>query len=318
MPKKGGTPKKNEIIFIAPTGEEINNKKQLEQYLKSQIGGPAISDFDWGTGETPRRSARISEKAKATPPTESEPLKKRSRKSSGSKKDNKEAESAPKDAEGEKEVEMHDADTTKKDKAEMEKEKTVVEEGGNEEPKTQENAEPTKNIDSAAEVAATEVNLAEEDVKTQNVVEGTGKDNDAEETKVVEDVQMQGVAEVTKQNKSREDPHSENTQNRKIEMGESGITGKEGQSQSDSDKKDGTENKVEEKQNTVIADETKHHMGGEIEKQNETKENQAQNGNNKEQINSQVKENGEDKPREVHETGQVNLQQSQAPPPVSC
>ncbi|THG02869.1 hypothetical protein TEA_011928 [Camellia sinensis var. sinensis] len=65
MPKKAGTPKKNEIIFTALTGEEIINRKQLEQYLKSHPGNPAISEFDWGTGETPRKSARISEKAKA-------------------------------------------------------------------------------------------------------------------------------------------------------------------------------------------------------------------------------------------------------------
>ncbi|XP_028108874.1 uncharacterized protein LOC114307678 [Camellia sinensis] len=64
MPKKAGTPKKNKIIFITPTSKEIINRKQLEQYLKSHPGNPAISEFDWGTGETPRRSARISEKAK--------------------------------------------------------------------------------------------------------------------------------------------------------------------------------------------------------------------------------------------------------------
>ncbi|KAF5468821.1 hypothetical protein F2P56_012938 [Juglans regia] len=69
FPMKGGTPRKNEIVFIAPTGEEINYKKQLEQYLKSHTDSPAISEFDWGTGETPRRSARISEKVKATPPS---------------------------------------------------------------------------------------------------------------------------------------------------------------------------------------------------------------------------------------------------------
>ncbi|MBA0777401.1 hypothetical protein Gotri_005421 [Gossypium trilobum] len=66
-PKKGGTPKKNEIIFTAPSGEQISNKKQLEHYLKQHPGGPVISEFDWGTGETPRRSARISEKVKAMP-----------------------------------------------------------------------------------------------------------------------------------------------------------------------------------------------------------------------------------------------------------
>ncbi|RDX63534.1 Methyl-CpG-binding domain-containing protein 11, partial [Mucuna pruriens] len=100
FPKKVGTPRKSEIVFIAPTGEEISSKKQLEQYLKAHPGNPAISEFDWGTGETPRRSARISEKVKSTPPAETEPPKKRSRKSSsGSKKDIKESEPAAEEEE---------------------------------------------------------------------------------------------------------------------------------------------------------------------------------------------------------------------------
>ncbi|CAJ1951285.1 unnamed protein product [Sphenostylis stenocarpa] len=95
FPKKVGTPRKSEIVFIAPTGEEITSKKQLEQYLKAHPGNPPISEFDWGTGETPRRSARISEKVKLTSPAETEPPRKRSRKSSGSsKRDNKENEPA--------------------------------------------------------------------------------------------------------------------------------------------------------------------------------------------------------------------------------
>ncbi|XP_057472369.1 methyl-CpG-binding domain-containing protein 11-like [Actinidia eriantha] len=110
MLKKGSTPRKNEIVFVAPTGEEINNRKQLEQYLKSHPGNPAVSEFDWGTGDTPRRSARISEKVKATPPSvDSEQSKKRSRKLSGSKKDFKETET-----EDTKEVEMQDAVVTEK------------------------------------------------------------------------------------------------------------------------------------------------------------------------------------------------------------
>ncbi|XP_010465569.1 PREDICTED: methyl-CpG-binding domain-containing protein 11 [Camelina sativa] len=87
-PNKAGTVKKTEIVFVAPTGEEISNRKQLEQYLKSHPGNPAITDFDWTTSGTPRRSARISEKTKATPSPDKEPPKKRGRtKSSGSKKD---------------------------------------------------------------------------------------------------------------------------------------------------------------------------------------------------------------------------------------
>ncbi|KAG8491657.1 hypothetical protein CXB51_014911 [Gossypium anomalum] len=103
-PKKGGTPKKNEIIFTAPSGEQISNKKQLEHYLKQHPGGPVISEFDWGTGETPRRSARISEKVKAMPTADSEPPKKRGRKSSASKDDNKESETGPEGTEDSKDV----------------------------------------------------------------------------------------------------------------------------------------------------------------------------------------------------------------------
>nr|GMD10533.1 methyl-CpG-binding domain-containing protein 11-like [Ipomoea batatas] len=72
------------VVFIAPTGEEITSKRQLSQYLKSHPGNPAPSTFDWGTGDTPRRSARISGKAKANPsPPETEMPKKRRRMSSG-------------------------------------------------------------------------------------------------------------------------------------------------------------------------------------------------------------------------------------------
>uniref|UniRef100_A0A1J3JEF6 Methyl-CpG-binding domain-containing protein 11 n=1 Tax=Noccaea caerulescens TaxID=107243 RepID=A0A1J3JEF6_NOCCA len=80
--------KKAEIVFVAPTGEEISNRKQLEQYLKSHPGSPAIAEFDWTTSGTPRRSARISGKTKSSPSPDKEPPKKRGRtKSSVSKKD---------------------------------------------------------------------------------------------------------------------------------------------------------------------------------------------------------------------------------------
>ncbi|XP_008242787.2 PREDICTED: methyl-CpG-binding domain-containing protein 11-like [Prunus mume] len=116
LPKQSGTPKKNEIVFTAPTGEEITNKRQLEQYLKAHPGGPAVSEFDWSTGETPRRSARISEKAKATPPPEGEPPKKRSRKSTSAKKDSKEKQAGP---EGAEETKISDVQAA--EKAGMEK-----------------------------------------------------------------------------------------------------------------------------------------------------------------------------------------------------
>lgn len=105
---------------MAPTGEEISGRKQLEQYLKSHPGNPPISEFDWSTGETPRRSARISEKAKATPPsTEREPPKKRARKSLGAKKDDKATDAAKEGIEDKKDDEVQDteANDTKNEEA---------------------------------------------------------------------------------------------------------------------------------------------------------------------------------------------------------
>lgn len=90
LPKLDGITKKNEIIFIAPTGDEIHSKRQLDQYLKSHPGNPASSQFDWGTGESPRRSARISEKAKAAPTPLIERPKKRTRRRTLSRKDDEE------------------------------------------------------------------------------------------------------------------------------------------------------------------------------------------------------------------------------------
>lgn len=140
FPKKGGTPRKNEIVFIAPTGEEISHRKQLEQYLKLHPGNPAISVFDWSTGESPRRSARISEKAKATPTAENEPPKKRGRKSSGSKKDNIEVE-GHEEHDGPNEIEMKDAEAKKKNDDSANE--NQVENGG----ETVEETDQTKTVD---------------------------------------------------------------------------------------------------------------------------------------------------------------------------
>ncbi|CAG7890134.1 unnamed protein product [Brassica rapa] len=101
FPNKVGSVKKTEIVFVAPTGEEISNRKQLDQYLKSHPGHPSITEFDWTTSGTPRRSARISDKkTKSTPSPDKEPPKKRGRtKSSGSKKDAEEEGEKPEDTE---------------------------------------------------------------------------------------------------------------------------------------------------------------------------------------------------------------------------
>ncbi|KAI7726322.1 hypothetical protein M8C21_008120 [Ambrosia artemisiifolia] len=142
LPKKAGTPKKNEIVFTAPTGEEITTKKQLDQYLKSHPGGPKISEFDWGTGETPRRSSRIVEKVKqAPPPVETEPVKKKARRSA-SKKDKKDKEPEEETGEKEKEdntaaadVEMHEAEKADEKQKEA-SEKTAAEDSSKEDKDT--------------------------------------------------------------------------------------------------------------------------------------------------------------------------------------
>ncbi|KAJ9179037.1 hypothetical protein P3X46_010866 [Hevea brasiliensis] len=209
LPKRVGTPRKSEIIFIAPTGEEISTRKQLEHYLKSHPGNPAISEFDWGTGETPRRSARISEKAKATPTPDKEPPKKRSRKSSGSKKDSKETESASEKGEGEKETQMQDAEGAEKENSKAGKENDVakdnqIQEGDKEE------ARQTKNVDSKIEEDTQgEVN---KDVKIQeDACEEKERKNDhegAEDTQQSIEVQKQGNAEAALKNKSAEEAAS--------------------------------------------------------------------------------------------------------------
>ncbi|KAF8086572.1 hypothetical protein N665_0620s0011 [Sinapis alba] len=123
--------KKTEIVFISPTGEKISNRKQLEQYLKSHPGSPAIADFDWTTSSgTPprRRSARISEKTKSSP--DKEPPKKRARtKSSVSNKDTKEGEK-PEGGVENSHVQEEDTDMThpKENEADDAKEDMVSEE----------------------------------------------------------------------------------------------------------------------------------------------------------------------------------------------
>ncbi|KAL5575017.1 hypothetical protein UlMin_016716 [Ulmus minor] len=120
VPRKKGTPSKNDLVFVSPTGEEIKSKRQLEQYLKSHPGGPAISEFDWTRGETPRRSRRLSEKSQASESPEGESTKKRQKRSSSKQGANdKEDEAVGEDEETKEseEVEMkeaHDAGDTSK------------------------------------------------------------------------------------------------------------------------------------------------------------------------------------------------------------
>ncbi|WMV55991.1 hypothetical protein MTR67_049376 [Solanum verrucosum] len=108
-PGKSSTPRRNDIVFVSPDGDEIKNKRQLDKYLKSHPGGPPASEFNWGTGDTPRRSTRLGGKSKATETPESDtPSTKRQRKSS-SKKEAKE-DGGAQEAEGATEKEAKASD----------------------------------------------------------------------------------------------------------------------------------------------------------------------------------------------------------------
>ncbi|KAH0777066.1 hypothetical protein KY290_008477 [Solanum tuberosum] len=108
-PGKSSTPRRNDIIFVSPDGDEIKNKRQLDKYLKSHPGGPPASEFNWGTGDTPRRSTRLGGKSKATETPETDtPSTKRQRKSS-SKKEAKE-DGGAREAEGATEKEAKASD----------------------------------------------------------------------------------------------------------------------------------------------------------------------------------------------------------------
>eukprot|EP01018_Ginkgo_biloba_P035469 Gb_13183 [translate_table: standard] len=130
LPKKRGTPKKDEIVYYAPTGEEIKTRAQLDRYLKSHPGGPPSTEFTWGTG-TPRRSSRLSEKVQVdsetpeseskrkdseTPESESKRKPKRSRKSDADSEETKHtkknggSEASPTEVEAGKEEDMQDVD----------------------------------------------------------------------------------------------------------------------------------------------------------------------------------------------------------------
>lgn len=280
VPKQSGTPKKNEIIFTAPTGEEISNKRQLEQYLKAHPGGPAVSEFDWGTGETPRRSARISEKVKATPSPESDPPKKRSRKSSGSKKDSKEKEVAPQGTEETKLSDVQDADKAVKD-ADTEMEKADVK-GNKDEDKVQDadtKTEVAPPDETKVENEAKVPNEAEERKKTMEVDAGTndGKEADGSgsgEKNEKKDLEGEKVGEKVEQPES--------------EAGEKEVTGDQG------------------KADIAIADEDKHEGEGEEKekhKESEIKEKEAAKGKSEEHKSLGVHEVGKKIEAELTDNG---------------
>ncbi|CAK9199034.1 unnamed protein product [Sphagnum troendelagicum] len=58
----GSTPKGKGVSYVTPDGEEIRSKRQMKKYLKGHPAGPTAADFDWTSGESPRRSLRLSSK----------------------------------------------------------------------------------------------------------------------------------------------------------------------------------------------------------------------------------------------------------------
>ncbi|XP_058201199.1 methyl-CpG-binding domain-containing protein 11-like isoform X1 [Rhododendron vialii] len=190
MPKKAGTPKKNEIIFTAPTGEEITNRRQLEQYLKSHPSEPAIAEFDWGSGETPRRSARISEKVKVTSPPESEQHPKK-RRTSVTKKEKKEG--------AEEIVVVKEKEATEKDSAAEETGKDIGKEN-----QEQKKAETQATDGKVGEKGEIEMADAEECKEEGEAETEKSKEKVATDTEVMqndkgkaEDTEVQGKEEQT-------------------------------------------------------------------------------------------------------------------------
>ncbi|GJW30470.1 methyl-CpG-binding domain-containing protein 10-like protein [Tanacetum coccineum] len=147
-----------------------------KKYLKANPGGPKLSEFDWGSGETPRRSSRISEKVKSTPTSsETEPVKKRVRKSSSSKKGKKENEEEAPEVITDIDVEMKEDEKNEKDGEKQEKNGEIApEEKNNEmapEEKNDEKISEAKNGHKANGSTNQEeipVAEAEKDVSTDN------------------------------------------------------------------------------------------------------------------------------------------------------
>ncbi|XWS20429.1 hypothetical protein CRYUN_Cryun31cG0100400 [Craigia yunnanensis] len=311
FPKKVGSPRKTEIMFIAPTGEEINNRKQLEQYLKSHPGNPPITEFEWGTGETPRRSTRISEKAKATPTPEKEPPKKRGRKSLSAKKEDKKTEAVPEKSEGEKLSEKEDTQATEKEIAEGEKDTSIenqVENGC----KTLA-ADQTADTDAKMEEAGQEE--AGKDVKIPEIAEDDKKEEaaGAEETPTPVEVQEKpaeaSCTDATQTEKGKEEAPIEKVP------------------QNQAEQENGTCEKQSEKPETAILE-----ANGRVEKENPNGAMPVSEGEAKEKgvqevagkcnvvveekskaVDAEGIENGK-----VEPSGQTDSPQPPGPAPVSC
>lgn len=204
---------------MAPTGEEISSRKQLEQYLKAHPGNPLISEFEWTTGETPRRSSRISQKVKATTPTpDKEPLLKK-RRSSLTKKDNKEA--AEKNEEAAVKENMDVDKDGQTENAEKEKEKEGVTEIAEAEKENKEGEKGEKE-DEKAEAENKEAEVVTDkkesmEVDTSELEKKTESGGGAEEPSKVEglkDTELKEPQEVVAEGDGEKKPAEEKTENK--------------------------------------------------------------------------------------------------------
>ncbi|XP_021817743.1 methyl-CpG-binding domain-containing protein 11-like isoform X2 [Prunus avium] len=290
LPKQSGTPKKNEIVFTAPTGEEITNKRQLEQYLKAHPGGPAVSEFDWSTGETPRRSARISEKAKATPPPEGEPPKKRSRKSTSAKKDSKEKQAGPEGAEETKISDVQAAEKAGKvEDTEMEKDDV----------KENQDEEKAPVADTKTEVAQPEETKVEQEANVPGDAEECKKTSEAdpEDSKASIDgteVEGSGFGKQTEKENAEGEKVEEKGEQPQFEVGKEEETGDQGKAEIAI---------VVEDKHEVEGEEKEKHNEVAIETEVEIEEKEAAKGNTEGKNSSGVREAGKKVEGEVIENG---------------
>ncbi|KAL1203551.1 Methyl-CpG-binding domain-containing protein 10 [Cardamine amara subsp. amara] len=331
-PKKTGTPRKTEIVFVAPTGEEISSRKQLEQYLKAHPGNPLISEFEWTTGETPRRSSRISQKVKATTPTpDKEPLFKK-RRSSLTKKDNKEAaerneeatavkenmdvdkDGQTENAEAEKEKEEEGEKDGVTEIAEAEKEnkegeKTEAEKDGlteiAEAEKEKEEGEKTEAENKEGEVVTDKTEAMEVDTTEVEKTESVGGAEEPPKVEGLKDIEVKEPQEVVAEGEGEKKPAEEDTENKGSVAaeanGEKNATPDEPNLDADAEAK--KENETKE------SDEKKADAGA-------NKENETQGSNEKKAEENSNDMKGEDTNRSI-DANQVQQQQGAAAS-VSC
>ncbi|KAI5065014.1 hypothetical protein GOP47_0019709 [Adiantum capillus-veneris] len=179
VPTKGKymTLRKHDVVFIAPDGQEIPSLWHLRRYLKAHPEGPAVSEFNWSSGEESiRRSARASTKEvsyseKRTP--------------RGKSKRN----AAEMDAEGEEEDKVKTPARKRAKKAGKEdssivKDKEVLPDKDEVMHEVPEGAEPDGVADAKEAVLGTAVQKDEVDTGTGNVMDTANEEQVAAETAV--------------------------------------------------------------------------------------------------------------------------------------